>query len=147
MHQSCITVYDTRATFDAATGANTDQDFNSTPLVSFIGSAFEVGDFSLLRTGSGLQGSVEVGSGFFNVDGSRQGRVDTLPGLDLIVTFDSPILAFGMNADEWNDSILRTTILLDGSIPVPVTVTAGGTQFFGFTSDTRSAISNRHGSS
>lgn len=134
-----ITTYATRAAFDAAVGSSTLEDFNSQTLgTSFKGTSFDVGDFTLLRTGSSFNGLFEFqGGSFLDIDGTTLGRVETGSTIgDLVFTFDAPITAFGIDTAAWNDRAIRTTVQADG-MAVPVTSTPStAVRFFGFSSDT-----------
>ena len=135
---SAVVTYSDRGTWESAAGSVTTEDLNTATVgTSFISTTLDLGDFTVLRTGTGFSGQIASGGAGFNIDGTTFGRVDTGSFIgDLVITFDSAISAFGLDVDAWNDSTLRTTVLLDGVTDVPVTTQSGqGSRFFGFTSD------------
>ena len=132
-----ITTFSTRANFDAAVGLATVNDMNALVVgTSFIGTPLDLGNFSLLRTGTSSNGSIADGGNSFSVNGSIFGRVDTGSTIgDLIFSFDAPIGAFALDTFAFNDTVMRTSLEADGA-NVPVDIFINGTaQFIGFMSD------------
>ena len=119
-------------------GPTTLEDLNSIEAgTSFIGTALDLGDFSLLRTPSTDPiGTIKAGGSSTNIDGTTFAQVDTGTCCgDLIFTMDDPITAFGLDVRLLNDRLPRTTVEADGtSVPIGV-LPAAGPVFFGFSSD------------
>ena len=160
--QAATTVYSDRASFDAAAGAVTLQDFNSyTSDIDFRSSAYDFGDFSVRGVGDGQQADSGAPRNYLDAPAFTPVNIlGTLPvfnttHLNLLVKspfpltttskvvfeFDSPLTAFGANLAGIN-SLLGSgvKIQIDGvdvaSQPVSTAGQPSDIQFFGFTSTT-----------
>jgi len=136
--------YDDKMAFQAAAGTTVTEDFNSVAVgTNFIGTPLDLGGFTLQRTigefGIFDFGEIEGGSGAFNVDGTNFASVQTATYIgNLVLNFDEPIFAFGLDLRGFNDLILRTSIWLDDDEYPGLTTVASNDSlsFLGFTSDT-----------
>jgi hypothetical protein len=137
---AAITTYTSRASFNAAVGSTTTQNFNSyLSDTSFRTAVVDVGDFSLSATGSPTTGydlidvNPDVGT---DVDGTTNVRAATSnsPLTTVVFTFNSPITAFGADFRDLNNDAIRTQLLAAGDNVVPPIGGNIGLSFFGFTS-------------
>lgn len=139
-----VTPYTDRTLFQAAAGATVTEDFNSVAVgTSFIGTPLDLGGFTLERTISDFgplpTGIIDDGTGAFNVNGTNFASVQTATFIgDLVLNFDAPIFAFGLDLKGFNDLVLRTSIWLDGEAYPGLTTEPADSpfRFLGFTSDT-----------
>ena len=110
-----------------------DTPFHTTPL--------DIGLFTISMTGSppkffGNKIDVVPIDGSFGVDGTNTMGVFTRPGQSLILTFESPIFAFGADFYDWNDDLLRTDVIVGGAdVLSPPIDTTSPPRFYGFISD------------
>jgi hypothetical protein len=133
-----IITYSDRTAWSMAAGPTVLDDFNdlasgSRPLTT---QSADAGDFTVSTSGGW---SVVFGNR--SIDGTIGGGASTSTVFTLAFTFDSPINAFGIDVQGWNDDTdedgideLRTVVFADSS-RVPVTTQVDqGVRFFGFTS-------------
>lgn len=138
--EAAISVYTSRAAFDAAAGTTSSQDFNSfasdTP---FNLVPLDVGPFTLSVIGSASSSNrIDVPPALFagfSVDGTAFAAGE-LNGLNsVLITFDAPITSFGADFAGWNDTIRRSDLVIDGNVIMPPTTVGNQIRFFGVTSD------------
>jgi hypothetical protein len=144
-----ITTFSNRASFDAAVGSTTLEDFlpsahypiNSGVLNQFTNEAgINPGDIQ-----PGVTYSTPVGSGvFFNIDaggGYTGGMLDSIRSTgtrSLTVTFDAPLAAFGFDTNQLMGSSFDITINFSSDGPSSTSHAVAnslGMEFFGFQSD------------
>ena len=143
--QATVTSYTTRASFAAAAGPTTTENFDEYLVdARFHTVPVDVGDFVISMTGSpdnhDDSNFIDVAPAFSaesDVNGTTNMRVvtDGSPQADLFFTFDAPIVAFGADFRSLNDTLVRTQILVAGNNLVPpVQPNTNTLTFFGFTS-------------
>lgn len=135
--EAVLTVYNSRAAWEAAVGSFVEEDFNSfTSGVSYEFAPIDVGDFSVSVSGT------TFGFGFHNigpdvvgndVNGSPQVNAATGAEGGTSLSFDFPIRAFGANWQGISDVTRITSFDIDGALLAIPNINGG---FFGFTSDT-----------
>jgi hypothetical protein len=143
-----LTVFTSKAAFDAAVGPTTTETFTNTshfPLAtgvlnsSTVGAGLVAGD---IRPGA-TYSSLPVGPGsFFNIDAGgvySGGFLDGIgqnPNAPLVVTFDTPASAFGFVTNDFMGSSFSLTANLvgGGSYANVFSGLGGALQFFGFRS-------------
>ena len=82
-----------------------------------------------------------IGNGFMQVNKSKFARVMLVDGVDLVITFDSPVHAFGATFRGLNNGPLDTAMLIDTGLEELVPITLPKTRnerkrsFVGFVSD------------
>jgi hypothetical protein len=142
-HAAVINTFTNRATFNGAVGPTTVEDFNSFGSeVPFHTTPLDVGPFTFFMTGSPVttppRNSIELPPLVFpefNVDGTTIANVRTIGGDSLFLSFDKPTLAFGADFASFNDSSLRTQIVVDGELVTPPVTAGEQVRFFGFETD------------
>ncbi len=137
-HAGIISTYGSRSSFDTAVGPTTLETFNSLSEITNVPvpGGLDVGPFTIERTASFPAYINPTPASPFDVDGTTNFQTNTYADHDLTLVFDAPITAFGADFAGFNDSELRTNILVDG-LAVDVTLTKGNAvRFFGFDTDT-----------
>lgn len=140
--QAATVSYSDKASFLAAAGNVTVEDFNSqTDGAQFGSAALDVGPFSLEITGTPFRGRNYMDAppaqfSVFDVDGTTVANVLTTSDDSLVFTFDQAITSFGADFASLNDGVMRTNILAAGSTFAPEVTRSSEVRFFGFTSDT-----------
>jgi hypothetical protein len=131
-----LTVYNSRAAWEAAVGAFSETNFNAFAGVSYEFAPVDVGDFTVSVAGSTFGfGFHNIGPGVANnVNGTGQINAATGDVGGTTLTFDFPIFAFGANWDGTSDGGRVTSFNVGGTILAIPNIEDGS--FFGFTSDT-----------
>lgn len=138
-----LTQYADRTTFNAAAGPLSSEDFNSSVSdVSFNLSTIDVGPFTITHSGFFSFSDFNfidvppLDFAGFDIDGTTLMNGGVFSGDSIILTFDSPIFAFGADFSALNDIDPRSFFEIAGeTITLP---TALGIEviFFGIISDT-----------
>jgi hypothetical protein len=138
-----IEVFTDRALFDAAVGPTLGEDFNTfSSDIPFHTTPFDVGPFTLSMTGSPLTDgtrnkidALPLEETIFNVDNTTVAQALTTDGTTFLITFETPITAFGADFAALNEDVDRTQIIV-GTDTLDPPVTNGNTVgFFGFRTD------------
>ena len=135
-----FTVFTDRASFDAAAGLTSFEDFNSVVgEPSFDGSDLTIGDLTLRNDNTLARGFIDqppLQFSGFDVDGTAVANILVNSSSSFTLGFSSAVTAFGADFGAFNDGIQRSLFnVLGEDILAPVQ--SGSTvQFFGFISDT-----------
>jgi hypothetical protein len=145
-HATTLATYTTRASFTAAINLTQIESFESfTTNVPFHTVPIDVGAFTISLTAKGKDSEPDdnqialapAGTLEVDVNGTNNMRVFTTnnPQSNLVVSFDTPITAFGADFRSFNDVENRTAIVVDGvTIAPPIGDDDFLHSFFGITS-------------
>ena len=75
-------------------------------------------------------------NGAFYIDGTPLANVFIRPGSSLLITFDSPITAFGADFRSLSQDVVRTYFVVGPDAVAPPAAEFSTLRFFGFLSDT-----------
>lgn len=140
-----ITTYTSRALFITSVGGSPQLETLNTysAEVAFHTTPLDVGSFTLSMTGSprtdadrNIVDIPPLAFSGFDVDGTAVANILTFSSDALVFNFDSPILAFGIDAADLNNDEVRTRILVGSDILTPPPTSGNAVRFFGFVSDT-----------
>ncbi len=134
--------YADKVTFMSASGSLDTEDFDAlADGTEFHTTPLDVGPFTLSMTGPAATspGRNEIDAPEplfpqFDVDGTTIASVLTEDGVSLFLTFDVPITAFGVDLAAFNNSIIRTHIVVAGVTSIPPVID-DDLRFFGIISD------------
>lgn len=138
-----IEVFTDRALFDAAVGPTLVEDFNTFSTdIPFHTTPFDVGPFTLSMTGSPLTDgtrnkidALPLEETIINVDNTTVALALTTDGTTFLITFETPITAFGADFAALNEDVDRTQIIVGTDILDPPVTSGNTVGFYGFRTD------------
>jgi hypothetical protein len=143
--QAATTNYSNRAAFEAAISGATTETFDSYSVdTSFAGTPVNIGDFSVVTTGTSTSTSgynyidvVPLATSESDVNGTNDLRIYTNSSSSFTIQFNTAITSLGFDWANLNDSSHRTDLYIDGVLTnvLDTTFSYPETGFVGFISD------------